>query len=313
MAVFTHVKQQDIQSLLEKFSIGDFKSLEGIQGGIENTNYFLTTSKNSYVLTIFERLDFEQLPFYLEVMSHLAKNNILVPLPIADNKNRILFELYGKPAAIVSKLEGKSDLKPNTEQIKSIAYEMAKMHLTSNNFAMYQPNLRSLDWWQTTIPNILDCVTLEEKKLLTSELAILSQFFNSITYKNLPQGICHCDLFRDNALFVGNKLGGIFDFYFAGIDKFLFDICVAVNDWCINYETKLINKDLFNEFINAYNTIRPLTSSEQEAMPLMLRASAFRFWVSRLWDWYLPRESKLLTPHNPQHFEKILNHRINNK
>ncbi|MFM2343520.1 MAG: hypothetical protein RLZZ210_128 [Pseudomonadota bacterium] len=330
MAVFTQVSDTDLHAFLGKYSpdIGDFIKLEGISGGIENTNYFLHTTNAVYVLTIFERLALEQLPFYLDLMANLASNGICVPNPIKDNKGNILNILCGKPATIVTKLAGSSILEPNQSNLSELGLEVAKMHMVSkvssnknniniNTLSLNQPNLRGLDWWNETIPTILPFVTPDIKQKLESELEFQNIFYNSEIYKKLPQGACHCDLFCDNALFNENKLSGIFDFYFAGFDTFLFDICVIINDWCIyrdrsNPSFGKINLDLYNSFMQSYQSIRAFTPAETDAIPSMLRAAALRFWVSRLWDWYLPRDSQLLKPHDPTHFELILSKRVNN-
>ncbi len=314
MAVFTHVSDQELSSFLSQYNdIGYLVKLEGIKGGIENTNYFLHTTKSIYVLTIFERLNFEQLPFYLSLMLHLSKKGICVPKPIENVDDNVLNSLCGKPAILVSKLEGISILEPAADNVKNLAINVAKMHLAGQDFILNQPNLRSLDWWHKTIPKILPFVSANIKNLLHSELAFQDKFFNSSVYNKLPKGACHCDLFRDNALFHDNELSGIFDFYFAGIDTFLFDICVIINDWCIyRDEEKLgqINISLYQAFLQSYQTIRKLTDEENKSINSMLRAAALRFWVSRLWDCYLPRDSKLLKPHDPYHFETILKKRI---
>ncbi len=310
MAVFTQLTAIDVQNFLayNAFNIGEYINIEGILGGIENTNYFLTTTQGIYVLTIFERLNAQQLPFYLECMQHLATHNICVPQPICT-KNKALFSmLKNKPACIVSKLNGHSITQPNALQMQALGAEVARMHCNSNGFKLQQPNLRSLNWWNTVSVDIIPFLDEERKNRLINTLNTQNIFFKSDVYKALPQGICHCDLFRDNTLFEGNTLTGIFDFYFAGIDTFLFDICVIINDWCIKNDNNILffDADLYQSFLQAYECIRPLTDIEKAALPTMLKAAALRFWISRLWDWHLPRSSSFLKPHPPMHFEHIL-------
>ena len=315
MAVFTQVSDVELCEFIQQYekNIGEFIKLEGISGGIENTNYFLYTAKSTYVLTIFERLTFSQLPFYLELMSNLADKGICVPKPIQDINGNIINTLCSKPCTIVTKLDGVSIFSPTIDNIKDLAINVATMHIVSQEFTLKQKNLRSLDWWKETIPAIIPFINKKTADILQAELEFQENFFNSAIYKSLPKGACHCDLFRDNALFSNNKLSGIFDFYFAGVDTFLFDICVIINDWCIyRDEDNLgsINLDLYHAFIDSYQTVRRLTDNELYSINSMLRAAALRFWISRLWDWHLPRDSKLLKPHDPCHFEIILSKRI---
>lgn len=318
MAVFTPIELEDIAQWIDQdFDIGQASEIRGIHGGIENSNFFLDTTKDGkkqeYVLTIFERLTAQQLPFYLELMRHLANKGIPVPKPIENKEGDILFPLKGKPAAIVTKLPGLSRLQPESNHCALVGEMLAKMHLAGKDFSKYQENLRSLDWWQKTIPSVLPHLNTSQKELITHELKTQEEFFSSGTYDGLPQGASHCDLFRDNVLFdpkgldvSQDQLGGFFDFYFAGTDKWLFDIAVTANDWCLADNKQDLDPARLDAFMKAYQSVRPLTKEEQASWPLMLRAAALRFWVSRLWDFYLPRDAQMLTPHDPTHFERIL-------
>lgn len=319
MAVFTNVELSEISPWISQyFNIGEVSDIRGIHGGIENSNFFLDAIKDGkkyeYVLTIFERLSAEQLPYYLELMRHLANKGIPVPKPIENMQGEILFSLKGKPAAIVSKLPGLSRMQPEAKHCALVGEMLAKMHLAGKDFPKSQENLRSLGWWQQTTPLVLPHLNSSQKELLTHELASQEAFFASSDYDLLPQGASHCDLFRDNVLFepkgssdTGNdQLGGFFDFYFAGTDKWLFDLAVTVNDWCLAENKQDLDPVCFDALMQAYQAVRPLTKEEQASWPLMIRAAALRFWVSRLWDFYLPRDAQMLTPHDPTHFERIL-------
>ncbi|WP_068320783.1 homoserine kinase [Polynucleobacter yangtzensis] len=318
MAVFTPIELEDIAQWIDQdFNIGHASEIRGIHGGIENSNFFLDTvkddKKQEYVLTIFERLTAQQLPFYLELMRHLANKGVPVPKPIENKQGDILFTLKGKPAAIVTKLPGLSRLQPESNHCALVGEMLAKMHLAGKDFSKHQENLRSLDWWQKTIPSVLPHLNTSQKELITHELKTQEEFFSSGTYDGLPQGASHCDLFRDNVLFdpkgsdvSQDQLGGFFDFYFAGTDKWLFDIAVTANDWCLADNKQDLDPARLDAFMKAYQSVRPLTKEEQASWPLMLRAAALRFWVSRLWDFYLPRDAQMLTPHDPTHFERIL-------
>ena len=319
MAVFTPIELSDISAWIsQNFRIGEATDIRGIHGGIENSNFFLDTvkdgKKQEYVLTIFERLSAEQLPYYLELMRHLANKGIPVPKPIENKLGEILFSLKGKPAAIVTKLPGLSRMQPEAKHCAMVGDMLAKMHLAGKDFPKSQENLRSLGWWQQTIPLVLPHLNSSQKDLLTHELATQEVFFASSNYDMLPQGSSHCDLFRDNVLFdpkggtdSGNdQLGGFFDFYFAGTDKWLFDLAVTVNDWCPAENKQDLDPVRLDALMTAYQSVRPLTKEELASWPLMMRAAALRFWVSRLWDFYLPRDAQMLTPHDPTHFERIL-------
>ena len=316
MAVFTHLTLEEVNAWLKQYyELGDAIDLKGIASGIENSNFFLSTQKdgqrNEYVLTVFERLTAEQLPFYLELVEHLAKKGIAVPAPAKDKAGSLLGFINGKPAAIMDKLEGGPELSPAALHCSQVGSMLAQMHLAGQDFRMQQPNLRSLPWWKETIPLVLPHINESQKELLSSELAAQEEFFNSAIYKSLPAGPSHCDLFRDNVLFKKNTdqsplLSGFFDFYFAGTDKWLFDLAVTTNDWCIDLPTGELQTDRLDAMLSAYKAKRALSTDEEAAWPMMLRAAALRFWISRLWDFYLPRDAELLTPHDPTHFERIL-------
>ena len=315
MAVYTEITPTEAQDLLHRLDLGNVTSLEGCAGGIENTNYFVTTDKNDYVLTVFERLSFEQLPYYLHLMQHLAKQRIPVPDPAPDATGALLHSLHGKPACVVNKLLGKSELVPQISHCQQVGEMLARMHLAGKDYAREQPNLRSLPWWNETVPVILPHLDAAQKALLLSELAYQNHVFASSAYAALPCGPVHADLFRDNVMFDAGKLTGFFDFYFAGNDKWLFDLAVALNDWCLNADQSGVN-GLFNEqnarhFIAAYEKVRPLNAAERQLLPAMLRAAALRFWISRLWDFHLPREASVLKAHDPTHFERVLRQRVN--
>ena len=311
MAVFTEVSEQEAQALLRRIPLGQFTGLRGIEGGIENTNYFLSTTEGEWVLTLFERLSAEQLPFYLHLMKHLAHKGIPVPEPQADGQSGdILHEVCGKPAAVVQKLAGKSQLAPTAVHCAAVGDMLARMHLAGRDYERRQPNLRALPWWNETVPVVLPHIDTTQGALLRAELAYQNHVAASSAYAALPRGPVHADLFRDNVMFDGERLTGFFDFYFAGVDTFLFDLAVCLNDWCIDLATGAHDAGRAHAMLAAYQGVRPLTAAERELFNAMLRAGALRFWISRLWDFYLPREASMLKPHDPTHFERVLRQRI---
>lgn len=318
MAVYTEVSEQEARTLLRALDLGELTSLQPCAGGIENTNYFATTAfegrTHDYVLTLFERLTTEQLSFYLRLMKHLAQRGILVPEPHANADGDLVFDVKGKPAAVVNRLRGKSELKPTETHCAQVGAALAHLHLAGRDFELTQPNLRALSWWNETVPVVLPYLTDTQKALIQSELAYQNSVATRRSYAALPRGPIHADLFCDNVMFDNDcgqpVLSGFFDFYFAGVDSFVFDLAVCLNDWCIDSETGINHTQRAHSFIASYNAVRPLQAVEWELLPAMLRAAALRFWVSRLWDFYLPRAASLLQAHDPAHFERVLQARI---
>lgn len=314
MAVFTEVSEAEASTLLRELNLGELRELRGITSGIENTNYFVTTQdvlgQREFVLTLFERLTFEQLPFYLHLMKHLAQHGIPVPDPAADRSGDILHTVCGKPAAVVNKLAGKHELAPTADHCAQVGAMLARMHLAGRDYSRRQPNLRGLAWWNETVPVVLPFVTPEQAALLRGELAFQNHVAAGSHYAALPRGAIHADLFRDNVMFEDGQLTGFFDFYFAGVDSWLFDIAVCLNDWAIDLPTGRHDAGRARAFVQAYASVRPLSAAERRLLPAMLRAGALRFWISRLWDFHLPREASLLKPHDPGHFERVLRERV---
>lgn len=308
MAVFTPVSADELAPWLAGFDLGPLTDLRGIASGIENSNFFLTTTGGEYVLTIFEKLTPNELPFYLDLTAHLANAGIPCPGPIPDRKGRNFSALNGKPAAIVRRLPGASKLRPGAAERAQVGAMLARMHLAGRSFSGFQDNPRGPHWWALTAPRVAPFLAAVDRDLLDDEL----RFQASHRHDRLPRGPIHADLFRDNVLFEAGHLGGFIDFYFAGVDCLLFDVAVCVNDWCIAHDgagNGALNPDQVLEFLAAYHAVRPLLASERYAWDVMLRAAALRFWLSRLFDFHLPRAGELITPHDPGHFQRILQRR----
>ncbi len=321
MAVYTHVSFDEASTLLQRLQLGQLQSMEGCAGGIENTNYFVTTDVGAYVLTLFERLTASQLPFYLRLMKHLALRGIPVPEPAADTNGDLLYSLNGKPATVVNRLRGKSELAPTPAHCEAVGRWLAKMHLVGRDFDLQQPNLRGLDWWNSTVPVILPFLDEGQTGLILGELAYQNHIASSPRYAALPRGAIHADLFRDNVMFSGlqdepdatapkPEMTGLFDFYFAGVDTWVFDLAVCLNDWCIDLQSGAPDASRSAALLAAYESVRPLAAAERQSMPAMLRGAALRFWISRLWDLHLPREASVLQAHDPAHFERVLRRRL---
>ena len=238
-----------------------------------------------------------------------------MPGPQPDRSGAILHTLKGKPAALVNKLAGGHQLAPDVHHCTQVGAMLARMHLSSLDFEMVQPNLRGLPWWTETVPQVRPFLDDAQRMLIDSELAFQQQLAASPAHASLPRGPVHADLFRDNVMFdrgaVGHeRLTGFFDFYFAGVDCLLFDLAVCLNDWCIDLDTGRMVEDRAQAFVAAYAYMRPLTSNERRLMPALLRAAALRFWLSRLWDLHLPRDASMLKAHDPTHFDRLLRARI---
>ena len=315
MAVYTEVSFAQAATLLSALQLGRLTELEGCSSGIENTNYFATTDQGEYVLTVFERLNFEQLPFYLRLMKHLAHAGIIVPDPTADAAGKLVHPMHGKPAAVVNRLRGAFELQPGPEHCAQVGEALARMHLAGQSFDMAQAHLRGLAWWNETVPLVLPHTTAAQSALLQAELAHQNTLATQADWAALPRGPIHADLFRDNVMFESlpdgtARLSGFFDFYFAGVDTLLFDVAVAVNDWCVHVPDASTDPGRSQAFLAAYNAVRPLTVHERRLLPDALRAAALRFWISRLWDWHLPRQASMLHAHDPGRFESALRQRI---
>jgi homoserine kinase type II len=197
-------------------------------------------------------------------------------------------------------------MNPTGGHCASVGAMLAKMHLAGHDFAMKQDNLRGLTWWVETAPKVIGFLDDSQRQLLTSELNAQENFAANPAYRQLPQGPIHADLFRNNVMFDQDSLTGFFDFYFAGCDTFIFDLAVTCNDWCIDFSTSSPDGPRTKALLDAYQEIRPLTAQELDAFSIMLRGAALRFWLSRLFDFYQPRQAHMLTPHDPGHFERIL-------
>jgi homoserine kinase type II len=301
MSVFTRVTHEELSAWLKRYAIGALTDLQGIAAGIENTNYFVTTSHGRFVLTLFERLSAAELPFYLNLMAHLARHGIPCPAPIADRGGKYLGILNGKPATIVTCLPGAPLTAPGAGHCGQVGAVLGDMHLAGKGYGGKLENPRGPRWWREAAHAVTPFLDEARSGLLASEL----EFQARHRELDLPRGPVHADLFRDNVLFDGERIGGVIDFYFAGVDAFVFDVAVTVNDWCVDTAGE-IDAERTRALLAAYRRVRDFTEDEREAWPVMLRAAALRFWLSRLYDFYLPRPGELTHAHDPEHFRRVL-------
>jgi homoserine kinase type II len=304
LSVYTPVSEAELRDWLRQYSVGTLVACEPVAAGIENTNYFVTTTQGRYFLTLFERLPAEELPFYLDLMAHLARHGIPCPAPIADLGDRYLQHLKGKPAALVSQLPGRSLEAPTLEHCAELGALLARMHLAGRSYPAYLENPRGPKWWRLAAKDVSPFLEEGKKHLLEDEL----QFQGQHRFPDLPRGPVHADLFRDNALFDAGRISGVVDFYFAGVDCLLYDVAVCANDWCLAADAGL-DAARVGALLGAYDAVRPFTPLEREAWPALLRAAALRFWLSRLHDFHLPRPGMLVHAHDPEHFRRILESR----
>jgi homoserine kinase type II len=301
MAVFTTVSRAELEEWLLPFGVGNLTHFEGISSGIENTNYFVDTTTGRFVLTLFEKLQAGELDYYLNLMAHLAGRGIPSPRPMPGADGRLQSMLCGKPACLATRLPGQSNMSPGAEECAAFGETVARLHLAGADFAGFLENPRGPAWWVSTARAVKPFLNAQQSTLLSRELA----FQTGHRFDDLPRGPIHADLFRDNVLMNGKAVGGVIDFYFAGHDAWLYDLAIVVNDWCMTPEARL-DPARVNALLGAYQSVRPITAAEREAWPVMLRAAALRFFLSRSYDKYLPRKSALLTPHDPSWFERIL-------
>ena len=314
MSVYTSISDAEFAEILKNYALGDFICAQGIQAGIENTNYFVTTSKGEYVFTLFEKINKQELSFYISLLQKLSIAGIACPQPQADINQQAINEIKNKPFTFVTQLNGKNLTQVNPTQCKVIATELAKLHTAPLSFSTYPDKLlqnrRGKKWREQIAKNIIHQLPKDDAQLLLSEL----ETYHSFDESDLPKGIIHADLFKDNALFEDNQLSGIIDFYDACYDNYLYDIAITVNAWCTDEQGKLIEK-LVRPFLQGYQSIRQLTSAEISAWPIMLRMAAMRFWLSRLEDSLspnrvAPQHNMLTHSKNPEEYRQILKNHI---
>jgi len=305
MSVFTTVTPDQLRLWLQNYALGALVDLKGIASGITNTNYFVTTETGRYVLTLFEKNTAEELPYFLDLMAHLAKHGILCPQPVANNAGEFMGSLNDKPAALVSCLRGASIEQPDPHHCAEVGAFLARMHLAGGSYPAIMENPRGPHWWNVTAQSVLPLIDGAERELLVAELVYQAQF----KHLELPRGVIHADLFRDNVLFDGDRLGGAIDFYYACNDVLAYDLAITVNDWCVNADGSLDEARL-QAMLGAYHAQRPLSDAERAAWPALLRAGALRFWLSRLYDFHFPKPGEMTHAKDPGHFRRVLESRI---
>ena len=305
MSVYTPVTTEELDAWLARYNVGRLVDCAPIAAGIENTNYFVTTEAGRYVLTLYERLPAVELPFYLNLMAHLAESGVPVPAPEPDRTGALFSLLNGKPAGLVARIAGEATPSPGMDHRAAAGAALARLHNATARYRGRLTNRRGPAWWRQAARAVRPYLSADQNLLLVAEI----HFQTGYGKEKLPRGAIHGDLFRDNVLFDGARVAGIIDFGFAATDFYAFDLAVAVNDWCSDRGGGL-DADAVQAFVAAYAAVRPPTDEERAQWPALLRAAALRFWLSRLYDLYLPRAGELTHTHDPGEFERILRSRV---
>jgi homoserine kinase type II len=300
VSVFTRITRPQLDQFFNAYTLGEVVGFEGITDGIDNTNYFVTTMQGSYVLTLFESLTADELPHFLNLLSHLGKNNLPCPSPQNDRQGKPLRQLNGKPAAVFRCLSGTAIASPSLLHCQEIGLQLASLHRCTQDYVFPIKSGNGLSWCKTVFGKINAHLSATDRELVNDELAFQAK--NSPV--NLPRGVIHADLFRDNVLFVDDRLSGLLDFYSACTDTLLLDIAITANDWCCDNGT--VNVEKFTALLAAYESLRPLEPQEKQHWPVTLRAAALRFWLSRLEYQCYPRPGEITQQKDPLVFRRIL-------
>jgi homoserine kinase type II len=301
MSVFTTVTPEQLEVWLKNYDLGTLTELKGIAAGIENTNYFVGTTRGRYVLTLFEKLTAHELPYYLNLMAHLAQHGVPCPAPIANRSGGYLGELSAKPASLVTRLAGKDLVNPAPGDCAKVGAVLARLHLAGQSFDGHMDNPRGPPWWNAAMPLLLPHLAAADATMLRDEIVRAAAPETTA----LPYGAIHADLFRDNILFDQGEVAGVIDFYFACSGALLYDVAITVNDWCFQPDSRL-DPARTAALLAGYHAVRPFTAAERGAWAAMLRLGALRFWVSRLYDYHLPRPGELTHAKDPGHFQRLL-------
>jgi homoserine kinase type II len=309
MSVYTPVSTEELEAWLARYAVGELVAQAPIAAGIENTNYFVTTKKGRYVMTLYERLPADELPFYLNLMAHLARAGVECPAPEADRTGALFSMLNGKPASLVTRVDGEPMLSPDPAHCAAVGAALGRLHVASATYRARLTNRRGPSWWRQAARAVRPFLGPDQNQLLAAELKFLTGFAKV----RMPRGAIHGDLFCDNVLFVDDRVSGIIDFGFAATDLLAYDLAITVNDWCIvadGADAGALVPEFVTALTGAYAKVRPLTADERTQWSALLRAAALRFWLSRLYDMLLPRPGELVHAHDPVHFERILRDRV---
>ncbi|KAA0699751.1 homoserine kinase [Neorhizobium sp. P12A] len=309
MAVYTDITEDDLKRFLTEYDAGELTSYKGIAEGVENSNFLLHTTKNPLILTLYEkRVEKSDLPFFLGLMQHLAGNGLSCPLPLPRRDGALLGELSGRPAALISFLEGMWLRKPEAKHCREVGKALAQMHVAGEGFSIKRPNALSLHGWQALWEKSearADEVEPGLQDEIRGELDVLASNWP----KGLPTGVIHADLFPDNVFFLGDELSGLIDFYFACNDMLVYDVSICLNAWCFEKDGAY-NITKGTALLEGYRSVRPLSDDEIAALPILSRGSALRFFLTRLYDWLTTPVGAMVTKKDPlEYLRKLRFHR----
>ncbi|WP_251977580.1 homoserine kinase [Salinicola avicenniae] len=306
MAVFTPLSDDQVAEFLERYTVGSLQRLKGVPQGTENSTFFATTDQGEWVLTLFEQGEFEDLPFFVDLLDYLADHHLPVPGPVHDREGVALQRLAGRPALLFPRMPGSHPSAPNLAQCAELGDALGRLHVVSQQFDGTRPNPRDLTWLQQRHGEVLEFLSPDDQALMRAEIAHYREVFAE---RELPQGAIHGDLFRDNTLYDGDRLGGIIDFYNGCTGDLLFDLAIVINDWTSD-EAGNIDRARYEAILGAYLAHRPLTATERERWPSMLRMTALRYWLSRLLVIHVDPPAHDITPHDPARFRTLLGRRL---
>jgi homoserine kinase type II len=308
MAVYTDVAAEDLAAFLADYDIGELLAYKGIAEGVENSNFLVHTSRGYFILTLYEkRVAAKDLPFFLGLMEHLHARGITCPQPVENKIGEVLGQVAGRPAAMITFLDGMWIRRPTPGHCAALGETLAKLHLAGIDFRHGRANALSVEGWRSLYEHCRERaneVHRDLKQFLAAELLHLEQAWP----RNLPQGVIHADLFPDNVFFLGNKLSGLIDFYFACTDALAYDIAICLNAWCFETDHSY-NVTKGKSLLQAYAQVRPLSDAERNALPLLARGAALRFLLTRLVDWFGVPPGALVRPKDPlEYYRKLRFH-----
>jgi homoserine kinase type II len=305
MAVYTDVAAEELESFLAGYDLGDLLAYKGIAEGVENSNFLLHTARGSFILTLYEkRVAAGDLPFFLTLMQHLAARGLTCPQPVKNRAGKALGELAGRPAAIVTFLDGMWIRRPSAGHCGAVGEALARLHLAGADFPMRRPNALSIAGWRRLAESAgarADSVFNDLARTIAKELDHLEQSWP----RDLPQGVIHADLFPDNVFFLANRLSGLIDFYFACTDTLAYDVAICLNAWCFESDHSY-NVTKGRALLQAYGKTRALSAAERAALPLLARGAALRFLLTRLVDWFAVPPGALVKPKDPLEYLRKL-------
>jgi len=311
MGVFTHISEENLNTFLEDYNLKEVQSFEGINEGIQNTNYKIKIDTKDFILTIYENINnIDDLDFFLSLMNYLSSKGIKCPIPIENSKSNYVGEIKSKPAALLTFIDGKSTLNIKKDHTFEVGKVLAEMHLNTRDFPLEKINDLSVDGWEKLLIKNKNKIDKFEKNLykkIEDKIIIIRKKWP----KDLPSGVIHADLFPDNVLFKDGKVSGLIDFYFSCTDYFTYDLCICINAWCFNYKNEF-QIDLFQNLLKGYQSIRKLEEEEINAIPLLCHASSLRFLLTRIDNWKNKNDLDIVNYQDPMEFLKRLEfHELN--